>query len=72
MFIFPYFREHVINVQGSHVGHGIITIRTGVVVPGVITYHEVNLLAIVRYTVWNTGIVVFDGVPIDCIYIVNR
>ena len=76
MFIFPYFREHVINIHGSHIRHRIIIIRTGAVVWDVITYHEVNLLAIiwnaVWNNVWNTVIVVCDGVPIHCIDIVNR
>ena len=37
MFIFPYFREHVANVHGSHIRQRIIMIRTGVVVRDVIT-----------------------------------
>ena len=75
LFIFPSFREHAINVCGSHIRHRIIIIRTGVVVRDVITYHEVNSLAIIWNTVWNvwnTAIVVCDGVPIDCIDMVSR
>ena len=50
---FPCIREHDVNVHGSHIKQRIIIIRTGAVVRDVITYHEVNLLAIIWNTVWN-------------------
>ena len=53
LFIFPYFREHVINIHESHIRKLIIIIRTGVVVRDVITYYEVNSLVIIWNIVWN-------------------
>ena len=76
MFIFPYFHEHVVIVSGSHIRKRIMIIRTGVVVRDFITYLEVNSLAIIWTTVWdivwNTVIVVCNGVRINCIDMVNR
>ena len=67
MFIFPYFREHVIRQR-------IIIIRTGAIVTDVVTYHKVNQLAIIWNTTWNiflnTYITFCDSVPISCIYMV--
>ena len=76
MFSFLYFRDHVVNVHGSHIRQRIIIIRTGVVVSDVITYHEISSQAIIWNNVWNivwnNVIVVCDGVPIDYIDMVRR